>query len=280
MTEAQVSSFSVGAIRVEVIRDTTGRGSPADFFVGQPESAWREFVTLDDEGLLQIPIQCLLVRVGERIALLDTGIGLDERSPEMAGVYGEHGRLIPELARLGVTPDQIDVVVLSHGHADHLGGTVNPAVQRPSFPRARYLIGAADYRYFTSSEERATWAFCADQLATLEQHGQLEPIDGELEVLPGVRLLPAPGHTPGHACAGLTSGNEHALYIGDLIHQTAQVVHPEWYPIWDWMPHMAMQSRRRVLDQARRDGSLVLSAHLPSPGVGHISDRWLPLAGD
>jgi glyoxylase-like metal-dependent hydrolase (beta-lactamase superfamily II) len=271
-------SFSVGAIRVEVIRDTTGRGNPADFFVGQPESAWRELVTLDDEGLVQIPIQCLLVRVGERLALLESGIGLDERSPEMAGVYGEHGRLVPELARLGVTPDQIDVVVLSHGHADHLGGSVDPAVQRPTFPRARYIISAADHRHFNSPEVRADSSFSGDQLNILEQHGQLEPNEGELEVLPGVRILPAPGHTPGHQCVGLTSGSEHALFIGDLVHQTAQVLHPEWYPIWDWMPTMAMESRRRVLDQARRDGSLVLSAHLPSPGVGHIGDRWLPLA--
>jgi glyoxylase-like metal-dependent hydrolase (beta-lactamase superfamily II) len=271
-------SFRVGAIQVETIVDAIHRDTPASFFVGQPESAWREWVTLDRDGLTHTPIQCLLVRAGEHLALLDTGIGLDPGSPEMPGVHGAPGGLLRELARLGVTPEQIDVVVLSHGHADHLGGTLDPTSGRPRFPRARYVIASADLRHFTAAEQRADWAFSAAQLEALQSHGQLEPSDGEVEVLPGVRLLPAPGHTPGHTCVGLTSGSEHALYIGDVVHQAAQISHPEWYPLFDWMPPMAMQTRRRVLEQARQDGTLVLSAHLPAPGVGHVGERWQPLA--
>src|SRR5206468_2827227 len=107
------------------------------------------------EGQVRTSVHCLLVRSGERLALLDTGFGLDERSPETPGIFGQRGRLIPELARLGVTPEQIDVVVLSHGHADHVGGTVDAADQRPSFPRARYVLAAADFRHLTSAETLA-----------------------------------------------------------------------------------------------------------------------------
>ncbi len=272
-----MASFRVGTIQVETIVDAVHRNDPADFFVGQPESAWGEWVARDAEGLIHTPIQCLLVRVGERLALLDTGIGADQRSPEMPGVFGAPDGLGLELARLGVSPEQIEVVVLSHGHSDHLGGTVDPATASPRFPRARYVIAAADVRHFTVDDHLAEGGFPAGQLEALRAHGRLEPSNGEIEVLPGVRLLPAPGHTPGHQCIALTSGGEQGLYIGDLVHQAAQINHPEWYPIFDWMPPMAMQSRKRVLEQARRDGTLVLSAHLPVPGVGHIGDRWLPL---
>src|SRR5581483_7202452 len=182
----------------------------------------------------------------------DTGLGLDQRSPEFVSPSVKRSQLLPELRRLGVMPEQIDLVILSHGHADHLGGNVNPADRRPLFPRAQYVIGQADFRHFTSDEARARadGPFYTDQLVPLQEHGQLEPSDGEREVLPGVRLLPAPGHTPGHLCVAFTSGREQALFIGDLVHQTAQVLHPEWYPIFDWMPPMALQSRRRILEQA------------------------------
>src|SRR5438034_9317123 len=263
-----MASIQVGTIRVEVVQDGVMRDEPHNFFVGVPDEIWREEAPPEDDGLLQISVQCLLVQVGERVAVFDTGLGLSESSPETPGVFGKRGQLIPELARLGIRPERVDLVVLSHGHADHLGGNVGLDGQ-PAFPNARYLIGAGDLRHFTSAETLAEFPFYGEQLRPLIERRQVEPMEGEVEVLPGVRLLPAPGHTPGHQCVALTSGGQHALFVGDLMHQPAQVTHPDWYPVFDWMPSMSVPSRQRVLDRARAEGTLLLTAHFPYPGVGY-----------
>jgi glyoxylase-like metal-dependent hydrolase (beta-lactamase superfamily II) len=269
-------SFQVGAIQVQVIQDGAIRTEPARLLGGRPEEEWRSFATPEADGKIVISVQCLLVRVGERLALLDTGLGLAAHSPETDGVdHGRRGRLMPELARLGVAPEQVDVVVLSHGHGDHLGGNV--VAGRPVFPRARYLLDAADFRHFTAAEMLAEWPFFGEQLLPLREQDRLDMTEGEeREILPGVRLLPTPGHTPGHVCVGFTSGGEHGLYVGDLVHHPAQVSHPEWSPTFDWMPTLSAEMRQRVLDRARVEGSLVLTAHFPFPGVGRLAEGWRP----
>src|SRR5687768_787274 len=138
-------------------------------------------------------VQCLLVRSGERLALLDTGLGTDPRSPTTEIIVGERGLLMGELARLGVAPEDIDAVVLSHGHGDQLGGNVL-ANGSAAFPRARYYLGAEDYEFFTTVTPGDIGAagsspFHRDQLVPLLEQDRLERTSGEVEVIPGVRIL-------------------------------------------------------------------------------------------
>jgi glyoxylase-like metal-dependent hydrolase (beta-lactamase superfamily II) len=218
--------------------------------------------------------QCLLVRSGDTLALLDTGMGLSPTNPQSDSTKDDRGLLLAGLTKLGVRPEQIDAVVLSHGHSDHLGGNVTNGA--PTFPRARYLIGAADYPHFTVQGNEAATPFHVEQLGTLRDLDRLDLPDGEHDVIPGVRMLPAPGHTPGHMVVALASNGELGLYVGDLMHVPIQADRPELSPLFDWMPRMSAETRQRVLDRARADGSRIFTAHFPFPGVGHQRDRWTP----
>ncbi len=274
-----MNSFQVGSIQVQVIYDGLLREDPDWFFIDHPTHEWHAEAGVGPEGVNKLGVQCLLVRSGDKLALLDTGLGTDPASPASEWIVGERGLLMRELAQLGIGAEQIDAVVLTHGHSDHLGGNVL-ADNSPAFPRARYYLAASDYAHFTDEANiggpAGGSAFHVQQLAPLREQNRLELTDGEQEVIPGVRILPAPGHTPGHICVGIASGGEFGLFVGDLMHHPIQVSHPDWSPHFDWMPLMSAASRQTLLDRARAERSRVFTSHFPFPGVGHAAAGWSP----
>jgi glyoxylase-like metal-dependent hydrolase (beta-lactamase superfamily II) len=148
-----------------------------------------------------------------------------------------------------------------------LGGACEGGV--PTFPNARYWVTKPEWDHWTTPEALAERPFLTRKLTPLKEHERLElaDADAEVEVAPGVRLVPAPGHTPGHVCVVLTSGQETAVYCGDLLHHVAQLEHPEWSPAFDLLPVLSAESRRRILEQALRNRAVLLTAHLPTPGL-------------
>ena len=258
-----MTTMRIGAIEVAVVSD--GRLTLAAdrmFGTGQPEE-WRRLVQLED-GRIPFSVNCLLVRVGDRRIILDTGTGRDE--PILMERYGNAcGRLTENLRSLGVQPAEVDTVVVSHAHGDHVGGATEHAV--PTFPNARYWLWKGEWEHWTKPDVMAEFPYLERKLPPLAEHGRLELADAEVEVAPGVRLIAAPGHTPGHVCVAITSGSEMAIYTGDLLHHSAQFDHPEWSPAFDLLPELSAESRRRVLERAIRDRAVLLTAHLPTPGI-------------
>lgn len=266
-----MATMRIGALEVAVVSDGHLAMDPERMFgAGQPE-AWRRLVDLDRDGKLPFSVNCVLVRAGDRRILLDTGAGRDE--PLLLARYGEGcGRLLDSLHGLGLEPADVDTVVVSHAHGDHVGGATRPGPDghAPTFPNARYWIWKGEWEYWTTPDAMSQAPYLERKLPPLAEHGQLELADAEIEVAPGVRLIAAPGHTPGHICVALTSGAEMAVYTGDLLHHHAQFDHPEWSPAFDLLPEMSAESRRRILDDARRDRALLLVAHLPTPGTARL----------
>lgn len=264
----------VGALEVTIVSDGQLSLDPAHMFgPGQPE-AWRQRVALNGQGKVPFSVNCVLVRSGERRILLDTGTGRDD--PILMARYGEGcGRLAENLRALGVAPSEIDTIVVSHAHGDHVGGATEPRGDGyvPAFPNAQYWLWRGEWEHWTTPQAMRQAPFLANKLPPLAEHGRLELVDAEVEVAPGVRLIASPGHTPGHVCVALTSGAEMAVYTGDLLHHPAQFEHPEWSPAFDLLPGMSAGSRRRVLDEARRANALLLTAHLPTPGIARPSAR-------
>jgi glyoxylase-like metal-dependent hydrolase (beta-lactamase superfamily II) len=177
------------------------------------------------------------------------------------------------LAEAGVSVADIDTVVISHPHGDHIGGAVLGTGDATSlaYPSARYWLSQADWDHFSEPAMLARAAL-QDKLPPLEGAQRLDLANGEQEIAPGVRLLPLPGHTPGHMGVAFTDGQETAVYVGDLIHHPLQIEHPEWSPVFDSLPPLSRETRRALVDRARRERALVLSYHVPFPGIGRVTD--------
>jgi glyoxylase-like metal-dependent hydrolase (beta-lactamase superfamily II) len=263
----------IGSLEVQPISDGVLRLDAENIFVEAQPEQWQPRVERDEHGRIELALTCLLVRAGDRRILVDTGFGYRPDNPSV-------GQLPRNLDRLGVSRAEIDLVVVSHPHGDHIGGATTGTGDQaqPAFPTARYWLGHADWDHFTQPERLAQTTL-GDKLLPLARAERLDLADGEQEIAPGVRLLPLPGHTPGHMGVALTSGQQMAVYIGDLIHHPLQIDHPEWSPTFDSLPALSRETRRKLVERARRESSLILSYHLPFPGSGRIGERgWQPVS--
>ena len=212
-------------------------------------------------------ITCLLVDTGTQKILVDAGAG---------GLDPATGRLVENLADAGVAPADVDMVIVSHGHPDHVGGLVDSDGSLV-FPTARVLLSRREWRFWMEGE--ADRALAAEMGAFLvEFTGMtfpvlrhcLELVDEEVEPFAGVRFLPTPSHTPGHLAVELSSRGERLLSIGDLVLHPLHVAHPAWYSAFDADPVLVTKTRRALFAKAADEACLVHAFHFPFPGLGWI----------
>jgi glyoxylase-like metal-dependent hydrolase (beta-lactamase superfamily II) len=267
-----VQAIRLGSLTLQPVSDgAIVHMDPSSIFTDAMPDEWQPHVSLNARGTIELALTCLLVRVGDRRILIDTGYGVQPERPEV-------GQLANSLAVVGVSAGDIDTVVISHPHGDHIGGVTvgSGGAAQLTYPSARHWLGKADWDHF-SPPDMAQQHGLVDKLMPLANAQRLDLADGEQEIAPGVRLLPLPGHTPGHIGVAFTAGNEMAIYVGDLVHHALQIEHPDWSPIFDSLPQLSRQTRRDLVERARREHALVLSYHLPFPGIGHIGRTgWEP----
>jgi glyoxylase-like metal-dependent hydrolase (beta-lactamase superfamily II) len=258
----------IGALEVAVVSDGLLNLDPLRLFGRVDEADWRPVAGMDEHGHVPAGVNCALVRSGDRKILLDTGTG-----SALAAERGQAcGRLLEGLAALGTSSDEIDTVVVSHAHWDHAGGASIRNGDRwvPTFPKASYWFWRGEWEYWMNPDLPERPPFLDDVLPPLVEHNRVELADSEIEVAPGVRLISAPGHTPGHLCVALTSGSEMGVYTGDMFHHPAQIDHPEWSPLFDVLPQVSAETRRNMFERARREGFVLFTAHLATPGIARL----------
>jgi glyoxylase-like metal-dependent hydrolase (beta-lactamase superfamily II) len=228
---------------------------------GLDPDAWTEWVT---------PYPALVIDTGAHRVLVDTGMG---------------GRLPELLQAEGRVPGDFDTVILTHAHPDHIGGNVDSS-GHPRYANARYVMWKTEWEFWTAeaslAQMPASWAECARrQLPPIQR--QLQLIDRETEIVPGISAVEAAGHTPGHMVVAVISGGTRLLYFSDVLLHQVHVEQPDWYATVDHSPEGAISARRRLLTRVAADKALVHSFHFPFPGLGYVTRQemrwvWQPIA--
>ncbi len=262
------TQFAVGSIRCRVLRDGTDAYPPEAVFanVVAAERTAALAGVLDSDGLVPSCYSPLLVESGGELVLVDAGLG------EFAEADGAPaGRLASALAEIGISPGDIGHVVISHAHPDHVGGlTVARDAERfPVYEAAIHYVWRAEWDTWTTDDIDVPPDFrdaARMSLLPLGAAGLTRLVDEELEVAPGVRLLAAHGHTPGHAVVELRSGGDTALYLGDAIVHELDVEHDDWLCAFDMNPTETVATRRELLKRAARNSSVVTAFHLAGAG--------------
>ena len=264
------AAFSIGSMECQVIADGVNAYAPEDVFSTVPPDKLRELVgsELDENGLLLVPYNALLVRTSHQVVLIDTGAG------ESAGELGAPaGHLQESLQRAGIRPSDVDLVIISHAHPDHIGGLTTSRGERQAlvFGSARHVIARQEWEFWTSAEVLAglpefVAGAARHHLPVLENSGRLELVDGEVDVLTGVRLVPAPGHTPGHMVVELTSGGEKGMFGADVVLHELNFERPELLSAFDGDPAMALQTRKQILGRAAHEKGVFVGFHLKKIG--------------
>lgn len=275
-----VRQFSIGGMTGIALRDG-GLELPNDnkvFGVGRTPAEVAEVLSgagLPDDTL-RLSIQPLVVRVGGRVLLFDTGAG--------SGMGEGAGQLLASLEEAGLTPASITDVFISHLHADHVGGLAD-AQGTPVFPNATIRISAPEWDTLRGLNDRSAAAFGLSQYKQVAMAigPDAAPFQPGAEVLPGmVRAVEVKGHTPGHSAFRIGSGATSLLYIGDAMHHhVISVQKPEWTIAFDNDAATGAASRASLLAELAASGQRIYSVHFPFPGLGRIEKRdetyvWVP----
>lgn len=215
---------------------------------------------------------CYLLRSQGQTILVDTGVG-PANSP-WSTYYRRAGRLMERLQDEGVRPEDIETVVLTHLHPDHVGWNVleEGGQRRLTFPRARYIVHQADWEAFQTPEVKASrpYPFVDEVITPLQTLGALELISTDRTLTNELTAIHTPGHTPGHLSILVVSGSERAIIWADAFLHPAQVTEPEWTPTFDMDGRTAEQTRYRLLERIEAEGMTVAACHFPGPGFGRI----------
>jgi glyoxylase-like metal-dependent hydrolase (beta-lactamase superfamily II) len=230
------------------------------------------------------PFTPTIVNTGKELVLFDTGNGVLRREHEQLRNRLPDGRLVERLAQAGYRPDDVDVVVITHGHPDHIGGLTEGG--KPVFAKARYVFGAAEFDFWKRGEnvrearKLNRELFVKICLPLADRATFIKPGD---EVVPGIRAVDAAGHSPGLMAYHLESEGKRFLIWADTCnHYVVAIQRPEWLLDVDDEKEKAVATRKRILDMVATEELFVAGFHMPFPGLGYVEKsaagyRWVPV---
>lgn len=262
----------LGDFELVLVSDGTYLLDGGAFFGVVPKTLWSRKKTADENNLVRAGLNGLLVRTGDHTILVETGIGekLDEKRTRLFGVQ-RHQSLPEDIAARGVDPDRIDIVINTHLHFDHCGGNTrwegNLAV--PVFPRARYYAQRGEWEHAHRRLERDRVSYLDENYEPLMEAGQLELLDGDSQIVPGVSVQVLPGHTRHHQAVLIESGGKKCAFLGDLVPSAAHLV-PTWVMAYDLFPLESIENKKCVLARAAEERWLCVFVHDAEQPWGYI----------
>ncbi len=222
-----------------------------------------------NNGQILLGVHSHLLRIGGRTILIDTCIGEHKPRPRRPDWHQRAStRYLERLARTGLRPEDIDIVMCTHLHTDHVGWNTKLVDGRwvPTFPNARYLIGRTEFAHWQAEEKASPGVHnhgCfSDSVMPIIEAGLAEFVDDGFEIASGLSLMALPGHTPGQLGLCLCHGSQKAFFCADAVHSAVQVFHPDWVSRFCSDPATAITTRQDLFDRVAGTGDLLIPAHL------------------
>jgi glyoxylase-like metal-dependent hydrolase (beta-lactamase superfamily II) len=240
-----------------------------------PKVLWQRRIQPDDRNRVALAMRCLLIEHDDGLVLIDSGVGNkeDAKFRDIFGIEnaGANGRtqLEDALAALGHKPDDVRWLINTHLHFDHAGGNTyrdEAGTIRLTFPRARYVAQSAEVSFARHANERTRASYLLDNMNGID----FQELEGEREIVPGIRALPTPGHTPGHQSILIQRAGETACFISDLVPTTAHLPLP-WTMGFDIEPMVTIEVRRRLYPRAEGEGWRVVFQHDTAVVMGRLA---------
>ena len=267
--------ITLGDIKLYLFNDATTWMDPGGVFGLVPRRLWSRYLPADERNLVPLAINNLLIQAAGNNIMVDTGYGNCLSDSQRNGIQmtqsdGTHAGL----TALGIRPEDIDIVIDTHLHNDHCTGNfrLSPDGQKlPAFPNAEYLVQRREYQDATHPNERTRATYLRDNYEPLIQSGQLRLLDGDSEILPGIKAIVTPGHTPAHMSVRIESAGEHAAFVCDLASLAVHFERLAWMTAYDVEPLVTMETKRRWQAWALETNALLIFPHDKQRPAGYLS---------
>jgi glyoxylase-like metal-dependent hydrolase (beta-lactamase superfamily II) len=277
---------SIGNVEVARVLDSYILGHTAqtwfpafDREAVRPHEHWLCPHHFDPEtGRIPMPVQSFVLKTPHHVVLVDTCLGNHKERPGMTEMHRLTTGYLDRLAALGLRPEDVDFVMCTHLHVDHVGWNTQLKDGRwvPTFPNARYVMSKVEFEATLESSLTSpvgTRNCFEDSILPIVDAGKAMMIEGMHEMLDGFTLRPAPGHSPGHVRIELRSQNQVGVFAGDLLHSPLQIPLWQWSSRVCWNQEMAAQARRDLLEFCVNENALLIPGHFEAPHVARVRER-------
>lgn len=266
--------YQVGDVKVYLLRDAVYWTDAGAIFGIVPKAVWSKHAKPDRRGRVPLAVNCYLVQSKRRNVLVDAGLG-NKLNAKWRDIYAvkKDGALLEELAKVGVAPDDVDAVILTHLHFDHAGGATTvdeDGVLRITFPKATYLAQRRDWLDATRPNERTRGGYQPEDFLLLKETGHLRLLEGDQYVTKNVSLVVTGGHTTAHQVVRVASRRRVAYFPGDII-PTAAYIPPAYATAYDLHPLTTLEAKKTLLRRAVRRRALLFLPHEIDNPVGRVT---------
>jgi glyoxylase-like metal-dependent hydrolase (beta-lactamase superfamily II) len=273
-------AFAVGTIGTTILSDGTAHMDGGAIFGRVPRVLWERLLPPDHLNRVPCSLNSVLLETEAGLMLIETGYGdkLSEKMIRNFALERPVGSLLNQLAKLGITPEDIKIVVNTHLHADHCGWNTRRLADGrmvPTFPNARYIMQKTEWEAAIHPNELLAATYLAENIQPLQEAGVLDLVEGDLVITPHVRVVLTPGHTAAHQSVWIESGQvgreSAALFSGDAIVNGIHLERLAWIPAVDDLPLVSLQTKKKIIEESLRRQAHLIVTHQPFPGLGILA---------